>query len=85
MSSTSVHRRVGTSEAYSGHCFAALMKERRENGVRVEKIVELQVKVAQWNKLLCINSQDAASLNFPQIREQMCFETNFQSSNFGPC
>jgi hypothetical protein len=41
--STPVHRGVGTEEAYSGRCFAALMKERRENGVRVENIVKLQV------------------------------------------
>ena len=58
-----MHRGVGTAEAYSGHCFAALMKERRENGVRVEKIVELQVKVAQWKKLSCINSHHTANLN----------------------
>ena len=39
-----MHRGVGTAEAYSRHCFAALMKERRENNsVRVEKIVEFQV------------------------------------------
>ena len=56
-----MHRGVGTAEAYSGHCFAALMKERRENGVRGEKIVELQVKVAQWKKLSCINSHHKPS------------------------
>ena len=44
-----MHRGVGTTEAYSGHCFAALMKERRENGVRVEKIVELQVHTDRNN------------------------------------
>ena len=60
-----MHRRVGTAEAYSGHCFAALMKEKRENGVRVEKIVELQVKVAQWKKLSCINSHSTENFNFP--------------------
>ena len=61
-----MHRRVGTAEAYSGHCFAALMKERRENGVRVEKIVELQVNVAHCKKLWCINTYDTANLNFPR-------------------
>ena len=60
-----MHRGVGTAEAYSGHCFAALMKERRENGVRVEKIVELQVKVAQWKELSFMNFHLTENLNFP--------------------
>ena len=59
-----MHRGVGTAEAYSGHCFAAL-KERRENGVRVAKIVELQVKVGQSGKLSCMNFHHIANLNFP--------------------
>ena len=41
------------------------MKEWRENGVRVEKIVELQVKVAQWKELSFMNFHLTENLNFP--------------------
>ena len=77
-----VHRRVGTAEAYSGHCFAALMKKKRENGVRVEKIVELQVKVAQWKKHLCIISQ----LFFLTYKnKRLTLSSEQKNSNFAVC